>query len=84
MNTGLRINEALALTVKDIEFNKLLLNVNKCLHYYSHKDTYSNSEKFYVGSVKGNKSRKISLNDTAKEVLLKQLELRKNSERLLK
>lgn len=76
LNTGLRINEALAITVEDIDFEKSLLNVSKCLHYYNHKGTYSNGEKFYIGSTKGNRTRKVPLNEVAKKAIFKQLELR--------
>lgn len=76
LNTGLRIGEALALNPNDIDFENMVLNVDKTIHYHSAKGYYDNGTKHYIGSTKSGKSRKVPLNIHAKNALLDQLEIR--------
>lgn len=66
LNTGLRINEALALTLNDVSFENMTINVDKTLYYYNKKVSVSPPKT--ASSV-----RQIPINDRFATILKKYL-----------
>lgn len=71
-NTGIRIGEASALKVSDVDFEKRLLYINKTL-YYNPNGLNEDGTRFKVTTPKNGKSRVVPLNNSAINAIKDQL-----------
>ena len=79
-NTGLRISEASALRVRDVDLRSETLKVRFNLQVYRARTNEPELKGFYMGSLKGNESRTITLSDLALKIAHKWIKNKKGSD----
>jgi len=76
LNTGLRVGEASAIKLSDIDFYERTLKIERSLFYNPQKGALENGTKFRFQNPKYNSKRIIPLNDTAYEAVVNQMKVR--------
>lgn len=72
-NSGLRVGEAIGLSINDIDLEKKVLYVKRALYYRQSKGVYSNGSKYKFEKPKNNSIRTVPINDTLYDIIIDQM-----------
>lgn len=79
-NTGLRISEAAALRVRDVDIRNNTIKIRNNLQIYKPRINEPELKAYYMGSLKGNESRTLTLSDTVLKIIHKWIRNKKGTD----